>query len=84
MHLYVPLDEKYFLFKEEVPFRGGEEIIKYDGVTLNAGRGLSPATGIFLAPQVRDNVEPETAIGKWPGAVESNAVIFQASHKVTA
>jgi hypothetical protein len=33
-------------------FRGGEEILKYDGVTLNAGRGLNPATGIFLAPQV--------------------------------
>ena len=33
-------------------FRGGEEILKYDGVTLNAGRGLNPASGIFLAPQV--------------------------------
>ena len=33
-------------------FRGGEEILKYDGVTLNAGRGLNPTTGIFLAPQV--------------------------------
>jgi hypothetical protein len=37
---------------ENSPFRGGEEILKYDGVTLNAGRGLNPATGIFLAPQV--------------------------------
>ena len=33
--------------------RGGEEIVKYDGVTLNAGRGLNPATGIFIAPQVK-------------------------------
>jgi hypothetical protein len=37
---------------ENSSFRGGEEILKYDGVTLNAGRGLNPATGIFLAPQV--------------------------------
>jgi len=30
--------------------RGGEEILKYDGVTLNAGKALNPATGVFTCP----------------------------------
>ena len=30
--------------------RGGEEILKYDRVLLNAGDGLNPDTGVFSCP----------------------------------
>ena len=30
--------------------RGGEEILKYDGVSLNAGQALNPSTGVFTCP----------------------------------
>lgn len=30
--------------------RGGEEILKYDRVTMNAGDGLNPETGVFTCP----------------------------------
>ena len=30
--------------------RGGEEILKYDRVLLNAGDGLNPDTGVFTCP----------------------------------
>jgi len=30
--------------------RGGEEILKYDGVTLNAGQALNPGSGVFTCP----------------------------------
>ena len=30
--------------------RGGEEILKYDRVTMNAGDGLNPESGVFTCP----------------------------------
>ena len=30
--------------------RGGEEILKFDGVTLNAGHALNPESGVFTCP----------------------------------
>ena len=42
-----PLNDAVMICK-----RGGEEILKYDGVSLNAGKGLDPKTGIFVCPQV--------------------------------
>ena len=30
--------------------RGGEEILKYDKVVINAGGGLNPSTGVFTCP----------------------------------
>ena len=30
--------------------RGGEEILKYDRVTMNAGDGLNPDSGVFTCP----------------------------------
>jgi len=46
-----PMSIYFNAYRDTAYDRGGEEILKYDGVTLNAGRGLNPASGIFIAPQ---------------------------------
>ena len=38
-------------YRDNAYDRGGEEIIKYDGVTVNVGRALDPDTGIFTCTQ---------------------------------
>ena len=37
-------------FRTSTYDRGGEEILTYEGTSLNAGEGLNPSTGIFTCP----------------------------------
>ena len=48
--LTVPMSIYFNAYRDGAYDRGGEEILKYDGVTLNAGRGLNPTTGVFTCP----------------------------------
>ena len=45
-----PMSIYFNAYRDGAYDRGGEEILKFDGVTLNAGHALNPASGVFTCP----------------------------------
>jgi len=49
-YLCAPMSVYFNAYRDNAYNRGGEEILKYSGVTLNAGGAISPSTGVFTCP----------------------------------